>query len=41
VGNEKQMVYADLLKKMQSTIKVGDIGIKIKNIGGPKMEISK
>ncbi|KAJ3620675.1 hypothetical protein MTP99_004604 [Tenebrio molitor] len=32
VGNEKQMTYADLLKKMQSTIKVGNIGVKIKNI---------
>jgi acylphosphatase len=32
VGNEKQMTYADLLKKMQSTIKVRDLGIKIKNI---------
>jgi acylphosphatase len=32
VGNEKQMTYADLLKKMQSTIKVRDLGIKTKNI---------
>jgi hypothetical protein len=32
VGNEKQMTYADLLKKMQTTIKVRDLGIKIKNI---------